>query len=59
MQRILAFGILWLCLASVASAQPVQLSGKVVDTDTQDPLPYASISVEGTGIGVVANTEGT
>jgi hypothetical protein len=58
MQRILAFGILWLWLANVACAQPVQLSGKVVDTDTQEPLPYASISVEGTSIGVVANTEG-
>ncbi|GAB3196785.1 hypothetical protein ABID22_003473 [Pontibacter aydingkolensis] len=39
-------------------AQAVKISGKVLDTTTQQPVPYANIGIAGKEIGTVANNSG-
>lgn len=36
----------------------IVISGKVKDTKTHDPVPFASVSVPGTDVGTVTNSEG-
>jgi hypothetical protein len=56
--RLYVSFILLLC-AFTAWSQKVTLSGKVVDKDTGEPLPYASIVLKGKAVGTVANHEGS
>ena len=44
--------------ASAAYAQNISISGNVTDSSTGEPIPYASIHLEGTMIGVSADSEG-
>lgn len=43
--------------AQVAQAQ-TQLNGRVLDAQTRQPVPYASVQVPGTTLGTTANAEG-
>ena len=56
MHRTLFFFLL-LLLAISATAQELMLQGRVVDDETGEPLPYASIYVDA-GRGTLTNTDG-
>jgi hypothetical protein len=56
MRLYLSFLLIFCCFSALS--QKLTLSGKVVDTDTGEPLPYASIVLKGKAIGTVANTDG-
>ena len=40
-----------LCAVSTALAEPGNITGKVLDAKTKDPLPFANVVVMGTGLG--------
>jgi hypothetical protein len=42
----------------VSFAQKIIISGKVLDNDTREPLPYASLGIAGKSIGTITNLEG-
>jgi len=42
----------------LSHAQKITISGSVVDIDTREPLPYASLSILGKSIGTISNLEG-
>jgi len=49
------------CLAFVIQAtyaQQITITGKVVDLETKEPLPYASIGIIGKPIGLISNEQG-
>ncbi len=49
------------CLAlivQVAYAQQITVTGKVVDHETKEPLPFASIGIIGKPIGLISNEQG-
>lgn len=56
----LLFGILLTFFAGFASAQTsyLTLSGKVINQETGEPVPFASITVVGRGAGTVSSVEG-
>lgn len=45
-------------MSSAAIAQNISVSGNVTDSSTGEPIPYASVHLEGTMIGVSADNEG-
>ena len=56
MTRLSIFTLaLSLCLGIYAQAQ--QLSGKIIDAETEEPIPYATVQL-GEGYGTIANEEG-
>lgn len=38
--------------------QKITLSGKAIDTETKEPLPYATIGIKGKSIGTITNLQG-
>ena len=42
----------------ITAAQKVTVSGKVVDKETREPLPFASVGILGKSIGTVTNLQG-
>jgi hypothetical protein len=53
----LLIGVLSYC-HSFGQANPIVLTGKVFDKATQEPLPYATVSIKGKSVGVVTNPLG-
>ncbi len=51
-------GILLLCCCSVTFAQDITISGKVTDSQTGDPVPFANIVVNGTSLGTNTDFSG-
>ena len=45
-------------MCSVAFAQNISVSGNVTDSSSGEPIPYASIHLEGTTLGVSSDNEG-
>ncbi len=45
-------------LGLAAQAQQITIRGKVVDRETKEPLPYASIGIIGKPIGLISNVQG-
>jgi hypothetical protein len=43
---------------TLAAAQPFYISGVIVDNETQEPLPFATIGIKNKGKGTVANGSG-
>lgn len=39
-------------------AQQITVSGKVIDRETKEPLPYASVGINGKPIGLISNEQG-
>ena len=57
------FSVNWLiCLLLMLSfaslAQELEVSGKVIDAETNLPLPFANIQIENTALGAATNAEG-
>ncbi len=49
----------WLILSAAAlQAQQVTITGKVVDIETKEALPFASIGINGKPIGLITNEQG-
>jgi hypothetical protein len=44
--------------ALVSTAQKLTISGKVVDKETSEPLPFASVGIMGKSIGTITNLQG-
>ena len=55
--RIICISIAVL-MYSVASAQNISVSGNVTDSSSGEPIPFASVHLEGTTIGVSTDSEG-
>lgn len=53
------FFIFFLLTFSLASqAQKITISGKAVDNETKEPLPFATIGIKGKSIGTITNLQG-
>jgi len=57
-QRMIGVVAAVLVLGGIGWAETGTISGKVRDKDTREPLPGASVVVEGTGLGAIADREG-
>jgi len=55
--RILTI-ILFVLLATSAVAQNINVSGKVIDHETKEPMPFASVYIKGKTIGTITNLQG-
>ncbi|MEM7371589.1 MAG: carboxypeptidase-like regulatory domain-containing protein [Bacteroidota bacterium] len=58
MKTSIASCIFLALLVSSLSAQSVLISGQLLDKDTDEAIPYASLRVAGTGVGTVSNILG-
>ena len=60
MRSIQKFGCILIAalMSSAAFAQNITVSGNVTDAVTGQPVPYASIHLDGTTIGVNSDNEG-
>lgn len=50
--------IIFLALSTAAFAQKITLSGKVIDKETKEPLPFATLGIKGKSIGTITNLQG-
>lgn len=50
--------IFWLFVSGQGIAQHITLSGKVIDKETGEPLPFASVSIQGKSESTVTNLQG-
>lgn len=57
MRRIL-LGCILVLMPLFGLAQPITLSGRVVDSNSGQPLPFANITIRGAAIGTVSNMTG-
>ena len=48
----------FLLAAFTGQAQRITISGKAVDKETKEPLPFASIGIKGKSIGTITNLQG-
>ena len=51
-----AFLLLWFSWASFA--QQGFLKGRLLDAQTQEPIPFATVRVKGYALGVISNSDG-
>ena len=53
------FSLFFLLMFSLSSqAQKITISGKAVDNETKEPLPFATIGIKGKSIGTITNLQG-
>ena len=53
------FFIFFLFVFSLASqAQKITISGKAIDNETKEPLPFATIGIKGKSVGTITNLHG-
>ncbi|WP_422080165.1 carboxypeptidase-like regulatory domain-containing protein [Ulvibacterium sp.] len=55
----LFFLLLLLVSNSVLSQQPEYIIGKLMDSETQEPIAFASIRIKGRALGIISNTDGS
>ena len=55
----LFFLLLLLVSNSVLSQQPEYIIGKLIDSKTQEPIPFASIRIKDRALGIISNTDGS
>jgi hypothetical protein len=55
--RPLFFVCFWV-LGAAAFAQNITVSGRVLDRQTKEPLPFASVYIQGKSIGTITNLQG-
>lgn len=55
--RIVLFISFWL-ISCLSLAQNITISGKAIDAETREPLPFASIGLRGKSIGTITNLQG-
>lgn len=58
MRKLLLLLISVVFVVATASAQQ-KISGKIIDSEDNEPLAYVSVSVKGTNVGAVSDTKGT
>ncbi|MBN8576975.1 MAG: carboxypeptidase-like regulatory domain-containing protein [Cytophagales bacterium] len=49
---------LFAVLASTAWAQKITLSGRVIDKETKEPLPFATLGIKAKALGTITNLQG-
>jgi hypothetical protein len=54
----LGYLLLFLLLSGVCLGQKITISGRVLDAETKEPLPFASIGIKGKSIGTITNLAG-
>ncbi|MBX2897262.1 MAG: carboxypeptidase-like regulatory domain-containing protein [Cyclobacteriaceae bacterium] len=52
------FFLLLILLATPLLAQKITLSGKAIDKETKEPLPFATLGIKGKAIGTITNLQG-
>ena len=57
-QRLTLLSILFMFLFFSAEGQNSSIKGLLVDTNTEEPLSFANITIKGTTVGTVSNIEG-
>lgn len=57
MKKIISIVFLLFCFSSL-SAQSIELLGQLLDQNSGEPVPYASIRLSHTGYGTISNAEG-
>jgi hypothetical protein len=50
--------VIWALSAYVSTAQKLTISGKVVDKETKEVLPFASVGIMGKSLGTITNLQG-
>jgi CarboxypepD_reg-like domain len=58
MIRPLFFAAVFFAVAVQSIAQRITVSGKVTDKDTHEPLPFASVWINGKPVGTITNLQG-
>ncbi|MCZ4696201.1 SusC/RagA family TonB-linked outer membrane protein [Ancylomarina euxinus] len=58
LQKAISLFVFMLFFTAIASAQTVEVKGKVIDSENQESLPGVSIIVKGTTQGVTTNMDG-
>ncbi len=56
--RNIFLAFLFLLVTFAGLAQRITISGKAVDKETKEPLPFASIGIKGKSIGTITNLQG-
>ena len=59
MNRGFCISCLLLCLYMGLSAQKTTISGKVVDSETNEPVPYVNIGFQHSPVGTISETDGS
>jgi hypothetical protein len=54
----LVFCAYLLLIVGLAHGQQITITGKVVDRETKEPLPFASVGINGKPIGLISNEQG-
>ncbi|MEQ9297138.1 MAG: carboxypeptidase-like regulatory domain-containing protein [Cyclobacteriaceae bacterium] len=58
MRKTLLLILAFVLMAGAVSAQVVSLSGKIVNAETQEPVPFAHLQIKGSAVGTSSNLEG-
>ncbi len=53
-----AFLVFLVAFPFINSAQEILISGKVVDNESKEPLPFATLAIKSKTIGTISNTQG-
>lgn len=51
-------GLIFSCLVGLAQENTITISGVVMDSETREPLPYATVGLVGLPIGTITNARG-
>ena len=57
MKRVFSFHLIFYCFLTVSFSQNI-IKGKVTDVETGDPIPFASVILKGTKVGITTDFEG-
>ncbi|MCC6724365.1 MAG: carboxypeptidase-like regulatory domain-containing protein, partial [Saprospiraceae bacterium] len=59
LKRLIAFSLFSLLLSAAAFSQKLtSVSGKVIDKDTKEPMPFVTVGFKGTTVGVTTDLDG-
>lgn len=58
MRKLLLFICFYSVVISVANAQQITITGKIIDDHTEEPMPFASVYFDGAQIGTTTDLEG-
>ena len=51
-------GLIFSCLVGLAQENTITISGRVIDSESGEPLPYATVGLVGLSIGTITNARG-
>lgn len=58
MKRIFSVFVLMVLFQSVYSQQFIKITGQIIDDDTEEAQPFATVAVKGTSVGTTADLDG-